>query len=268
MEAFMKKYYIGCDMEGCAGNCNWDEVDLSKPEIYNPFRDILVEEVNVACKVIGNDSKIVIKDGHWTETNIRVNHIQKNCEIIRGDDGRNLTGLNKEFHAVILIGYHAAGGEVKYPLAHTITDTVVNEIRLNGKRIGETTLAILDASKNNVPTIFVLGDEAAVNEARAIVPSIKYVITKKISETSYICKSPIKVNEEMQIELSNAINNYEKIKSKLLYMPKKFDLEIDYLSYLTAKKMSYYPGAVLKDKTVKFKVNNIEDFFKIINLCI
>lgn len=262
-----KKLYLACDMEGMAGNCTWDEVDQTKL-VYRQFQEIMTNEILNICEVVKPFfNEVYIKDGHWTETNIILDKIPNFCKIIRGDDGRNLTGLDSSFDAVILAGYHAAGGEITYPLSHTISDDTVYEVRLNGKRVGETTFAILNATKYNVPVIFISGDDSAIKEAKAIAPKIPNVITKSISNTSYICKSPQKVNEEIKKELSKSLSKFDKSTINI-DVPKKFDLEIEYTSYRLAKKYSNYPNAKLINKTVKFKVKDLDELLRIYNLCI
>ncbi len=44
------KLYIACDMEGTAGNCDWDEVDQSK-DVYGQFQEIMTEEVLNICNI-------------------------------------------------------------------------------------------------------------------------------------------------------------------------------------------------------------------------
>lgn len=262
------KLYIACDMEGTAGNVTWDEVNQEKSE-YAQFREIMTKEVIGICEIAKTKfDDICIKDGHWTETNILLENLPDYCNIIRGDDGRNLTGLDSSFDALILEGYHAVGGEITYPLSHTISDDIVFEIRLNGKRIGEKTLALLNAAKYNIPIIFISGDEKAVEEALSCLPDLVGVITKKLSNTSYICKSPQKVNGEIKKALTQALSNFEEIKEKLIYRPSKFDLEIEYAKYFYAKKAANYPNSILEGKTVKFKAKDLDEFLHIINLCI
>ena len=264
----MKKLYVACDMEGTTGNCNWDEVN-QKSSVYSQFQEIMTNEVLKVCEIMSREyDEICVKDGHWTETNILIKDLPENCKIIRGDDGRNLTGLDSSYSAVMLIGYHAAGGEFKYPLSHTISDDIVYEVRLNGKRIGETTLAIINASIYNVPTIFILGDESAVKEAQNIFPEINNVITKNLSNTSYISKSPKKVMNEIEISLKEMKENNIFENNKNVYLPKVNSLEIEYTNYRLAKKYSNYPNAKLNGRIVSFEVKDIDEFLRIINLCI
>lgn len=262
----MKKLYIACDMEGTACCCTWNEVDQIKKE-YNQFREIMTNEVILVCNLMKDKfDEIYVKDGHWTETNILVKDLPENCKIIRGDDGRNLTGLDSSFNSVFLVGYHVAGGNIEYPFAHTISDDIVSEIRLNGKRIGETTLAVLNASKYNVPVEFISGDKEAVNEAQSIFKNISSVVTKELSLTSYVCKSPKRV----LYEIENCLKNFvvKQNKKSNIYKPKKFNLEIEYTTYKLAKKYSNHPNTELNGKTVSFKPKDLDEFLKIINLCI
>ena len=262
------KLYIACDMEGTAGNCNWDEVN-QETAVYSQFQELMTEEVLKICNIASNYFKeIYIKDGHWTETNILLKNLPSNCFIIRGNDGRNLTGLDETFDAVMLVGYHAAGGEFQYPLSHTITDDIVYEVRLNGQRIGETTLAIFDAKKLNVPVIFVSGDDKAVIEAKRLLPNLPSVTTKKLSNTAYLCKSPQKIYEELDDTLAKFINNLSNENIELCKIPSKFELEIEYTAYRFAKKYSDYPNSILDAKTVKYFPKDLDEFLRIINLCI
>ncbi|MDD2909845.1 MAG: M55 family metallopeptidase [Candidatus Pacebacteria bacterium] len=266
----MKKIYVAGDMEGIAGNVRWDEVDPLKPE-YLQFQKIWTDEANLICNLLEEDfDEIVYKDGHWFETNVFLSDFNEKVSLIRGDDGKGLTGLNKAYTGVILHGYHAAGGK-HYPLAHSFTDQTIFYIKLNGILIGETTFSIFNAFKESVPVFYISGDEEAVREAKLWIPNIFSTITKTLSESSYICKSPKKVSKEMSKNLEEALDTFKEMGEDFfnVILPKEFKVEIKYTSKVLALKYLNYPGAeLLEDNIVLFKAKDLDEFIKIINLCI
>lgn len=265
----MQKIYIASDMEGIAGCVSWNEVNSEKSE-YSQFQNIWTAEANLICNLLKNNyDEILYHDGHWNETNIFLEELPENVNLIRGNNGRGLTGLDDSFDAVMLHGYHSAGG-TNLPLSHTFTDEPIKFVKLNDEFMGETTFAILQALNQNIPVVYISGDELAIEEAKRFVPNIVSTTTKFKSQSSYICKSPKKVLKEIETDIGKVLellkNNKKTFEVK---KPSKFKIEIKYTSLALAIKFSNYPGAKLcANNIVLFNAENLKEFFSVIKVCI
>jgi D-amino peptidase len=69
-------------------------------------------------------------------------------------------------------------GTVRGFLEHTVEPTW-HHYWINGAECGEFALLVYSAGALGVPVVFVSGDRAAVDEARALIPSIEGVVVKE-----------------------------------------------------------------------------------------
>jgi len=249
---------------------HWDEVDKEK-ESYNEFRKILTKEVNVLCDTVGKEADISVWDYHWTGRNILLENLNENVKIIRGSvGGLYFSDYANNFDIAILQGVHSAGGTNTNPIAHTITDDVVNYIKINGELVGEATLDMYLFGYFNIPVIYVVGDEGAIKEAKKVNPNIVSTVTKIGIGDSVISKSPAKIYKEIKEQLSLAINMYKKDpKIFKVLLPKEFDIEINYTLHKFAYKSSFFPGVYDSDaKSIKFKTNDYKEVLRLLLFCL
>ena len=81
-----------------------------------------------------------------------------------------MTGIDESFDAALLVGYHARAGTTAAVLDHTYTYKVFR-VRVDDMiEAGEFALNAAVAGCFGVPVVFVSGDEAAVAEARELLP--------------------------------------------------------------------------------------------------
>ena len=85
--------------------------------------------------------------------------------------GRACPGLDA-CDALILLGYHAMAGTHAAVLEHTYSSAAIQNMWLNGRKVGEFGIDAGIASDRDIPTIMVSGDDKVCAEAREWVPEV------------------------------------------------------------------------------------------------
>jgi D-amino peptidase len=169
-ERIFVNVYILTDMEGVSLVTEWEQVQQGHP-FYPKYQQVLTDEVNAAVEgaLAAGAERIVINDGHGSKDyNLLWDRLNRKAEIERPDSATNiLPSLQKDFAAMILIGYHSMEGTPDAVLAHTQSHTNIRYYEVNGQRFGEIAQMSLIAGHFGVPVAYMSGDRAAVAEARS-----------------------------------------------------------------------------------------------------
>lgn len=104
--------------------------------------------------------------------------LHKDCRLIMGAADGGPVGLDGSFDALFLYGLHAMAGTPGDVLAHSFM-AHIQEVRLNGVKIGEIGMNCAVAGSFGIPSVFISGDKAAVAEAKCLVPQIEGVSVKE-----------------------------------------------------------------------------------------
>ena len=166
----MHKYLISADIEGITGVAS-REFSSSRGRYYALGCRYMTSDVNA---VIGGilaadpEAEIIVRDAHGSAAaNLSLETLHQRAHLIQGWDAvqNMLTGLDEDFTAVLLVGYHVGGDNLTAGLGHTM-HPIIRELKINGQKVNETGLFAFYAGYFKVPVIFVSGDEAAVSEAK------------------------------------------------------------------------------------------------------
>ena len=87
--------------------------------------------------------------------------------------------IDASFDAVILLGHHAMAGVEDGVMAHTFSSLAIENMWLNGTRIGEIGMEALIFGAFDVPVVMVSGDEAGCREAREWLGNVEVAPVKK-----------------------------------------------------------------------------------------
>jgi D-amino peptidase len=89
------------------------------------------------------------------------------------------------------VGAHARSGAATGVMSHTMNEETIYEVRINGTEIGEIGGFALLAGHYDVPLILVAGDDAACEEARAILDDVETAAVKAgLSRQCAACLHP------------------------------------------------------------------------------
>lgn len=237
------KIFISSDMEGTAGLVSWDEC-LQGGE-YERGRVYMTNEVCAAARgaLIAGADEIIVNDAHERGRNIIIDNLPEEVKIIRGWVGHPLMmldGLDATYDGVIFTGYHSGAGIGGNTLAHTISGSDVQEIRINGRKASECLIYCYAASYIGVPVIYVSGDKNLIDEVEAHNLGIGTLAVKEGRGGAAVSLSPNKVNKLIDEGVAKAIKNINNIKP--IELPEEFNLEIAFKKEALAVKGGFYPG--------------------------
>jgi D-amino peptidase len=176
------KIFISADIEGISGVATNQQ--LKTPSEYQRFRKLMTQDVNAAIEGAfkGGATEVVVADGHGNMSNIFIEDLDPRALLIQGSNRVmcQLEGLDASYDGIMFVGHHGReSGSEKTIISHTLAGICVNEMKINGKVVGETEMNTMVAGDFNVPTIFISGDDAYVNEVRETLPEVEAAIVKR-----------------------------------------------------------------------------------------
>jgi D-amino peptidase len=175
------KVFISVDMEGVSGVVTGDQTGAGGAD-YNRFRRLMTEETNAAIDgaMDAGATEIIVNDSHGSMRNLLIEELRAPAELISSNikPMGMAQGLDNTFDAVIFIGYHAKAGSDTGVLAHTGSGTI-GDLRINNRSVGEGGMNIYAAGACGVPVVMITGDQAAIAQARELVPNIEGVQVKE-----------------------------------------------------------------------------------------
>ncbi|WP_127588456.1 M55 family metallopeptidase [Paenibacillus koleovorans] len=174
-----RRFFILTDLEGPAGVDSFTQtrpVD-GFPERIESARKLLAGEVNACIEGIRSvypNSVVDVWDGHGP-VGLYAEDVVGGTYLREGRPYMRLEG----YDALLFVGQHAMAGTFHAPLNHTYSSKSVAYFRLNGVFIGEFGARALLAGTQNVPTIYLTGDDKAALEAQVFIPDIETAVVKK-----------------------------------------------------------------------------------------
>ena len=259
------KVYISADIEGVTGTVSWDETGSNGAD-YGMFREQMTAEVAAACEgaLSAGAEEIWVKDAHGPGRNLLPAKLPREVKLIRGWRGHPfmmVEGLDGSFDALMLIGFHSRAGSDANPLAHTVSGASAH-IRINDRCASEMLMYTYAAATVPVPLVFLSGDQGLCDDVTSLNANIGTVAVKE-----GIGESAINIHPEVAVERirEGAEAALQGDLSKCaLEMPKHFVVEVHYRQHMKARRMSFYPGASLKEPFVlRFET---DDYFGVMRL--
>ena len=257
------RVYISADIEGVAGIAAWEET-VKGGKGYETHALQLTKEVEAACKgaIEAGAQEVYVRDAHDSARNINFNLLPEEVYLQRGwaqEPSCMVSGIDRGFDAAIFIGYHSRAGSNKSPLAHTLS-TNIEHIKLNGRKVSEFVINAYTAAYYKVPVVFVSGDKELMEEVSEYNSHISTLSTKEGVGDSVISIHPERAIREIRDEVREVLS--KGFLECTLTLPEAFQVEISYKSHQSAYRMSFYPGASLKDEhTIAF---NTEDYYEVL----
>ena len=176
------KVYISCDMEGISGVVAWKQAEMGNEE-YKRCQKLMTRELNAAIEgaLAAGASEVLVNDSHGSMRNILIEELNPAAQLISGSPKplSMMQGIDGSlFDAAFFIGYHAQAGTAYSVLDHTYSG-IVYQVSLNGRPMGETGLNAALAGYFGVPVVLVTGDKLLVEEATALLGTVKGVAVKE-----------------------------------------------------------------------------------------
>ena len=212
--------YIFADLEGISGIYCPEQVIQGQAR-HAEGRKYLTREINIcasACKAAGVD-KVYVRDGHGGSYSLLWDQLSSDVDAaICGITGEVRFAELDDCDAVILLGYHAMAGSHRAILEHSYSSKQIQNIWLNGVKIGEIGLDAAILTELQKPVIMVSGDDKACAEAKAFLPNVVTAEVKK-SYASFgtALLSPERAEARIREAVAEAIQNFNA--GKISYYP-------------------------------------------------
>lgn len=250
------KIYISADIEGICGVVHQEQSMFSGKD-YTYARNLMTKEVNAAIEgaIEGGAEEIFVCDSHSHQFNLLPEFLHKKAMLITGNQKPHssmLQSIDSSFNGVLFIGYHTRAGVKNGVLNHTSYAKEVQNVRFNGKLLGELGINAALAGYYNVPVCLVTGDNSTTEEARSILGNVETVAVKEgVGRYSAICVHPEIAREKIKKAAKKAVT--KKDKKNLYNIPAPVTLEMDFPSSAMADMVELIPDIIrIGDREIKF----------------
>ncbi len=238
------KVFISVDMEGVTGVVNVDDARRSGKD-YDYFRQTMTREANAAIEgaLAAGATEIIVRDSHGSALNLLPEMLHRNSKLIRDWSGGPMSmmeGIDSSYDAAIYVGYHAKAGTPNGVLDHTSSGDVT-DISVNGVSMPETGYNALMAGYYDVPVVFVAGDKAVCDQARALLGTVETVAVKEGIGAAALNLHPEVAREQIRAGVEKALQNLDDYKPYKLSAPYTMVLKLK--TEQSIYEGALYPGA-------------------------
>jgi D-amino peptidase len=245
-----KSIFVITDAEGVAGMCRQEQVEPTDAEM----RQALTGEVNAVVEgfLAGGADEVVIWDGHDGSRSLSALTIHPKAKLVIGGTGPTML-MERKFSAIAFLGQHAMAGVKNGIMAHSYSSLGIQNMRMNGKLVGEIETRVALAGWFDTPVILLTGDHAAVEELRAIVPQAEFADVKEgLSRYSCITLSAQASRDLIRERAKLAVQKIGQIPPYKITGPVTIEIE-----YTTRNSLSpdagLRPGSeVVDDRTIRY----------------
>ncbi|MGI6627202.1 MAG: M55 family metallopeptidase [Bacillota bacterium] len=267
----MRRVYISADIEGIEGIVSERQIAPDSGGYERACRRLTLD-VNAAIDAaldFGME-EIVVCDGHGYGENLLIEELRPEATLISGRTcpSLQLQGIDRSFSALVIFGHAGAGLTVGGVLDHTFSSSKVYNLRFNGRTINsEIVVNAIEAGYYGVPLVAVIGDRAAVIQAKEYVPGVQGVVVKR-GITRYSAESlhPDRCRHIIREGVSKGLSRSAEIAPLRLDTP--LSIEIDYVKSSYADTAELVPGVRrLAARTVEYR-GDPEDVFPLLTLLV
>ena len=234
------KVYISSDMEGIAGLVMNNQVSGGERD-YSVGRKLMIAETNAAIGAAfdAGATEVLVNDSHGSQTNLLAEELDRRATLITGSPKPMgmMHGIDSTFDAVVFIGYHAQASSIDAVLGHTYSGSL-KSVKLNGREVGEYGLNATAAGAFGVPVVFIAGDRAVVEQAKAFIPGVEGLAVKEgIGQTAARTMHPLTAREQIAAGVKAALARRAGIRPVVLTKPTTIEVEVSNVEYADAASM-------------------------------
>ena len=234
------KVYISSDMEGIAGLVSGTQVTGGERD-YAVGRRLMIAETNaaIAAAFDAGATEVLVNDSHGSQTNLLAEELDRRAVLITGAPKPRgmMQGIDSTFDAVVFIGYHAQGSSIDAVLGHTYSGAL-KRVTLNGREVGEYGLNSAVAGHFGVPVVFIAGDKAVADQARAFIPGVEALAVKEgIGQFAARTMHPLEARERNTAGVKAALARRSEIRPVSLGRPVTIEVELSAVEYADAAAM-------------------------------
>ncbi|MGE8203839.1 M55 family metallopeptidase [Heyndrickxia sp. NPDC080065] len=258
------KVFISADIEGISGVATNQQLKTNAE--YQRFRKLMTSEVNAAIEGAfkGGATEVVVADGHGNMSNILIEDLDSRARLVSGSNRVmcQLEGLDETFEAIMFVGHHGREGGSDAVISHTLAGICVNEMKINGKVVGETEMNAFVAGGFGVPAVFISGDDAYVKEVKETLPEVEAVVVKRaVDRFAAELIHPEVAHMQIREKAEEAIQKIRTFKPLTLEGPVTF--EIEFKGPQQAKMTTTLPTVEqISPKRIRFTCDDIITAYK------
>ncbi len=262
------KVFISVDMEGIAGVVDSSQTSSANRD-YAVGRRLMLAETNaaVAAAFEAGAAEVHVADSHGSMTNLPPDEIDRRAVLITGSPRPYgmMQGLDESFHAVIFIGYHAQASTIDGVIDHTYNGQF-KRVTLNGTEVGEYGLNGALAGHYGVPVVFISGDRAVCEQARAFLPGVDTLTVKDaIGPTAARTMHPLEAREKITTGVKAAL--LKRIARQPVQLRQPVTIEIELSSSAQADSAMMVPGMKrLNGRTVSYEAPDMPAAYRVSRL--
>jgi D-amino peptidase len=151
---------------------------------------------------------------------------------------------------------------------HSFAGICVNEVRVNGKPVGETELNAFVAGQFGVPVLFISGDEEYVREVKETLPYIESAVVKRgIDRFAAELLPPARAREIIRQKVAEAVRRAKTFRP--LTIPGPVHMEVEFKGTNQALMTTTLPCVELVGpKTIAFTCDDMVTAYKLFWGCV
>ena len=246
--------YIVADLEGSTGAWTKSHTLQATPECQEA-RVELTRDINAVVGALFEKGVkgVAVKDFHRTGYNLIPAYLDKRVKLVSGYYTGPAIGYGKLHGAdfALFVGLHAAGGNARGFLAHTLTSRIAG-VLVNGKRICEAELFATVLSAFQVPVAFFSGCPTACQEVKE---RLNWVVTYAIDKDPLLSQDTDRRKEyilQAREGLRKSILGIPTVEGLPLFsLEPPFDCQVDFQEETEAKRMNAW-GFPQEGRTIRF----------------
>ena len=229
------RVHVISDMEGVAGIVKWQQTTGGEKP-YDEGRVLYTEEINAAVRgaKAARATEIVVMDCHGAGGAYDFNSLVPElldpvCEYVVQQEWTEYTAfLESGCDAALFVGMHAMAGTADGVLSHTVSGQAWQNLRFNGRLVGETGINAALCGNWGVPVLLVTGDRAVCTEARELLGERLTTVEVKegLGRFSARMQTPARARQLIEEGARQALSD---LKSVAPYDPgRPCEIEIDF----------------------------------------
>lgn len=272
-----KRILFALDLEGVNNVAGEPYEGLNATKDYSIAINQAALEINAAAEALFSigAEKVDLWDNHGGGGNIKKEQLDPRVKLLEVDrTAPRMEFAKGEYDCLCFFGYHTMEGTLGGVLAHTMNSKAHQYYKINGKYIGEIDIDSAIAAELNMPSVFFVGGDLTCKQAKATVPEIVTVITKKeISRNKAVFRDNDELFAEIKEKIKLAVQSdatYKRLSFPFVF-EKSFkrveDADCHFERYKDEKlDVNYLDDEIMgKDAhTLVINVNKLDEFLKVI----
>ena len=256
--------YIVADLEGSTGAWTKPHTLLATPE-WQEARVELTRDLNAVVGALFEKGVkgVVVKDFHRTGYNLIPAYLDKRVKLVSGYYTGPAVGYGNLHGAdfALFVGLHAAGGNTRGFLAHTLTSRIA-EVLVNGKRVCEAELFSTVLSMFLVPVAFFSGCPAACQEVKEL---LTWVVTYAIEKDPLFSRDTNRRREyifQAREGLRKSILGIPSVEGlPLFFLEPPFDCQVIFQEEKEARRMNAW-GFPQEGRIIRFRAEAFLEMYE------